>query len=354
MADAVVLITGAGAPGIAGTIYALRENPERKTFRIISTVINEDAVGKYLTDVFYQVPPPEEDDYIRSLERIVRDEDVDIIIPQTTREIFILAEHMDHFRSLGAEVVVSPAESIKIANDKYLLLKRAKQINIPCPRYYLTDSETTLREAAGLLDYPRERTVVKPRISHGMRGLRILSEESWNVEQLLSSKPEGLQTDLDSLVQILRRGKWPELIVSEYLPGEEYTIDVFRGRTTVVILRKRRSIRSGISFDAEVDLREDLIEYCTNLAVALNLKYCFGFQFKIARDGIPKLLECNPRVQGTMVASVMAGFNLIYYAVMEALGEPAAVDGFEINNGTCFVRYWGGVGVSEGRVIGKV
>lgn len=40
MADVVVLVTGAGAPGIAGTVYALRENPERKRFRIISTDIN--------------------------------------------------------------------------------------------------------------------------------------------------------------------------------------------------------------------------------------------------------------------------------------------------------------------------
>ena len=146
------------------------------------------------------------------------------------------------FQDFGAGVVVSPAVRIKIANDKYLLLEMGKQINIPCPRYYLTDSETTLREAAGLLDYPRERTVVKPRISHGMRGLRILSEESWNVEQLLSSKPEGLQMDLDSLVQILRRGKWPELIVSEYLPVRNIQL-MFSGRTTVVIPRKRRSIQ---------------------------------------------------------------------------------------------------------------
>lgn len=354
MADVVVLVTGAGAPGIAGTVYALRENPERKRFRIISTDINGDAVGKYLTDSFYQVPSPEEDDYIRSLERIIRDEDVDIIIPQTTREIFILAEHMDHFRGLGVEVVVSPTVSIKTANDKYLLLEKAKQINIPCPRYYLTDSETALRKAAGLLGYPRKKAVVKPRISHGMRGLRILSGESLGVDQLLNSKPEGSEIDLDSLVQILSRGKWPELIVSDYLPGEEYTIDVFRGSITVVIPRKRRSIRSGISFDAEVELRKDLIEYSTRLAVALNLKYCFGFQFKVSSDGIPKLLECNPRVQGTMVASVMAGFNLIYYAVMEALGVPAAVDAVDIEDGMRFVRYWGGVGVIDGRLIGKV
>jgi carbamoyl-phosphate synthase large subunit len=354
MADAVVLITGAGAPGIAGTIYALKENPERKTFRIISTDIDENAVGKYLTDVFYQVPSPENEDYLPSLEEIVKSENIDIIIPQTTREILVLAENVDHFRYLGAEVVVSPAVSIKTANDKYLLLEREKEINIPCPKYYLTDSETTLREAADLLGYPRKKAVVKPRISHGMRGLRILSEESWDVDRLLSSKPDGLEIGLDYLVQILSRGKWPQLIVSEYLPGEEYTIDVFRGSRCVVIPRKRLKIRSGISFDAEVDLREDLIEYSTRLAVALDLKYCFGFQFKMAGDGIPKLLECNPRVQGTMGASMMAGFNPIYYAVMEALGTPAAVDGIEIKNGTRFVRYWGGVGVSEGRVIGKI
>jgi carbamoyl-phosphate synthase large subunit len=191
MADAVVLITGAGAPGIAGTIYALKENPERKTFRIISTDIDENAVGKYLTDVFYQVPSPENEDYLPSLEEIVKSENIDIIIPQTTREILVLAENVDHFRYLGAEVVVSPAVSIKTANDKYLLLERAKEINIPCPKYYLTDSETTLREAADLLGYPRKKAVVKPRISHGMRGLRILSEESWDVDRLLSSKIHG-------------------------------------------------------------------------------------------------------------------------------------------------------------------
>ena len=50
----------------------------------------------------------------------------------------------------------------------------------------------------------------------------------------------------------------------------------------------------------------------------------------------------------------MAGFNLIYYAVMEALGVPVAVDAVDIEDGMRFVRYWGGVGVIDGRLIGKV
>ncbi len=307
-----------------------------------------------MTDNFYQVPSPEDDDYMHRMEEIVRDENVDIIIPQTTREILVLAEHVEYFRSMGTEVVVSPAESIKIANDKYLLLEKAKEIKIPYPVYHLTRTEKTLREAAHHLGYPQEKVVVKPRISHGMRGLRILAQEKWSVEQFLHSKPEGLEMELDSLIQILKRGKWPELIVSEYLPGVEYTIDVYRGKTTVVIPRKRLMIRSGISFDTRVELRDDLSHYSTELAEALNLKYCFGFQFRVGHDGKPKLLECNPRVQGTMAASVMAGFNLIYYAVLEALGVSIDVDGSSIVNGTRFIRYWGGVGIIDGRVVGEV
>lgn len=176
MAYAVVLITGAGAPGIAGSIFALRKNPDGREFRIISTDINQDAVGRYLTDNFYQVPSPEEDSYLQRMEEIVRYEDVDVILPQTTREISVLAEHVDHFRNLGVEVVVSPADSIRTANDKYLLLEKAKEIKIPYPVYYLTSTEETLREAAYWLGYPQAKAVVKPRTSHGMRGLRILSQ----------------------------------------------------------------------------------------------------------------------------------------------------------------------------------
>lgn len=54
------------------------------------------------------------------------------------------------------------------------------------------------------------------------------------------------------------------------------------------------------------------------------------------------LLECNPRVQGTMIASVLAGANVIWMAVNDALGRPVmAVPGIRL--GSRFQRYWGGV-----------
>lgn len=350
-----VIITGGGAPGIVGTIYALRNNPDGVNFKIITTDINDDVVGKYLTDRFYKVPPPESEEYIPILQKIARREEVKVIIPQTTREIIVLSKNMEKFASLGVTITVSLPESIRIANDKFLLLEKAKEIGVPYPTYYLTNSEASLIKAVDSLGYPEKKVVVKPRTSNGMRGLRILTEEVWDVQRFLSEKPEGVEITLDILLGVLRHGRWPELLVTEHVPGSEYTIDAFRGKYgSVAIPRLREKIRSGITFDAKIDLRADLIEYSIKLAEALNLEYCFGFQFKLSKEGIPKLLESNPRVQGTMIISVFAGFSLIYYSVAEALGKPVKVSNLNLKDGLKFKRYWGGIGINEDGFIGKI
>ena len=52
-----VLITGAGAPGTAGTIYSLKKNPGNIKFKIITTDIKDNTAGKFMSDSFYQLPP---------------------------------------------------------------------------------------------------------------------------------------------------------------------------------------------------------------------------------------------------------------------------------------------------------
>ena len=302
-----------------------------------------------------RVPEPESDEYLPTMREIAQKEHVKIILPQTTREIEVLSEHADIFRDSGIGVVVSSHESIRIANDKYLLLEKAKHAGIPCPAYVLTDSENSLRDAVKSFGYPEKKVVVKPRVSSGMRGLRIVTDQSGDVKHFLSSKPEGAEIRFDALCEILHHGSWPELLVTEYVPGVEYTIDMFRGtRGSVVIPRLRERIRSGITFEARIDLRDDLIQFSSKLADILNLFYCFGFQFKLSSEGVPLLLESNPRIQGTMVVSVLAGCNMIYYSVLEALGKAPEVDSVKINNNLKFKRYWGGVASDNDGFVGKI
>lgn len=352
-----VLVTGGGAPGIKGTLYALRNNPDEVPVRVIACDMRDDVIGKYLADRFHIVPSGEKPDFINALLDIADLEDVDVILPQVTRELLPLAENISLFKARGIAVAISQMGSIERGNDKWKVSEAARECGVPYPNGILTRCQVELMQAVRDLGYPAKKVVVKPRLSNGLRGLRILSEELWDVTRFLNEKPGSFEIRLDDLLGILQNGHWPELIVQEFLPGAEYTVDVFRGRYgTIAIPRLRKEIRSGITFQAKLELRPDLEQYAIRLAEELNLQYAFGFQFKLSEEGVPKLLECNPRVQGTMVTTVFAGCNIIWWAIKEALGDKVipskphqSVDNMR------FIRYWGGLAVyGDGRTAGPI
>jgi carbamoyl-phosphate synthase large subunit len=305
--------------------------------------------------VFHRLPSPEESAYLPRLTEIVQSEGVDVIVPQTTREVEVLSNQKNRFSDLGVGVVASEADAVTTANDKFLILEECRRLGMPTPEYLLCNSKGALTTALEKLGYPERSVVVKPRRSSGMRGLRVLTEDSISVEQLLLEKPSGLRMRRDDFLAIFPQDSIPEFLATEFLPGEEYTVDLFRNESgCLTVPRRRRAVRSGISFDTRVDMREDIISMAASLAESIKLRYCFGFQYKLDAEGIPKILEGNPRVQGTMVTVWFAGFNMIYAAIREAMGEPVDLKGVEIKDGTEFLRYWGGVGILGDDLVTKI
>ena len=145
-----------------------------------------------------------------------------------------------------------------------------------------------------------------------------------------------------------------DYLVTDYLEGNEYTVDSYRNDTIIKsIPRKRTKIRSGISFETSIENNKNLINYSNQLATILDLTYCFGFQFKCDENKIPKILECNPRVQGSMAATVIAGFNLIYYSVLDAL-KINYKPNTSINMKSQFIRTWSGIGINNHNEAKKI
>jgi carbamoyl-phosphate synthase large subunit len=344
-----VLLTGVGAPGTRGTLYALHHNPEGAGVRVVGVDARADAVGRHWVEQFHQVPFPESDSYADILLEICEAAGVELIIPQTTRETARLAELQGQFAAWGVQVMVAPAAAVRRANDKAALLDLFATLGLPYPTYKVTTSEAELRAAAAALGHPTHPVVVKPPVSNGMRGFRVLKEKAWDLHRFLAEKPGGVEIGLDDLTAILGRGgRWPTLLVSEYLPGAEYSVDAFIGRNGAIALpRLRRVVVGGISADTVLESRPDMAAITLQAAGALGLTYAFGFQFKLDDQGRPKLLECNPRVQGTMVAGVFAGVNVIWLALQEALGR-APVPPHAAAAGATFQRFWGGIGCGDG------
>lgn len=355
MDNITVLITGTGAPGIMGTLYSLRNNFDNRTIRTIGADMAEEVAGKHLCDRFYQIKGAHEPEYLSQLLSICRREGVDVLLPHNTAELLVLAKNKEAFAAVGTMVAISDKTGIEAANNKYHLLKAAKMIGVPVPEFYLVSSFSDLRRCAQKLGWPARPFVVKPPVSSGMRGLRIVDESIDLRNMFFLDKPSGIHLKMDNLREILG-DSFPPILAVEFLPGEEYTVDVLTtGATTgepVAIPRKRDLLKSGITFIGTVEKNEDLINYSGLLSRVLGLDYAHGFQYKLGEDNRPKLLESNPRVQGTMVLSTFAGANIIYGAVKRALGEE--LPPFNINWGTRIIRYWGGLGVSGEKVTARL
>ena len=69
-------------------------------------------------------------------------------------------------------------------------------------------------------------------------------------------------------------------------------------------------------------------------------------------NGKLRLLECNPRIQGTMVIATFAGANIIYSTLKLLLGE--LIPRFNIKWNTKILRYWGGISVVNGKMVEKL
>jgi carbamoyl-phosphate synthase large subunit len=315
--------------------------------------MNENAVGRYMADSFHCVPSPDDSGYLEEFIEVCKSERVKVVLPQTTREISVLSRSAERvFDESGARIIASAPAAVEVGNNKYEVLEVFRRLGLPHPSFFLAKGERDFIEAVHSLGYPDRKVVIKPPVSNGMRGFRVLVESPMSLEQFLQQKPTGTEIDLNNMLRILRNGRnWPELLVTEYLPGAEYSVDVFRSDGTVVAIpRLRNVIRSGISFENSMIKRDDLAQFALAAAAEIGLEHAFGFQFKEDKCGIPKVLECNPRIQGTMAASVFAGVNPTWLSVKASLGWPIRPEETRVRDAK-FYRYWGGVGVIDGVAV---
>jgi carbamoyl-phosphate synthase large subunit len=344
-----VLLTGVGAPGTAGALYSLRSARQVWT---VGVDINEDVVGRHLCDRFYQVPTPRDDKFLERILEICEDEHADVVLPQVEEELFRLS----WIRRQATPILVSDTEVIRVMGSKEFLMQYADRVGVPTPKHFTATSYAQLDRALSLLGYPEKKAVVKPAISRGMIGLRVVDASTADQKKaFFTEKPEQYATrvkkaDLKFLGRTFIR---TPLMVMEYLPGKEYSVDVLssKGKVHVVVPRTRDMMRTGITFVGTTERNEEIIEYATRLTEKIGLEYAHGYQFKLDAEGTPKILECNARVQGTMVLSTFAGANIIDGAIRLALDEP--LPRYNVKWGTRIFRQWGAIATYGNTIIGS-
>lgn len=334
-----ILITGGGAPGAAGIIRCLKQE---SSFKVSAADARPNAVGKFLGDDFITIPFATDPAFTDALLNICIDKKIDVLMPLVTRELNHFAKAKEQFNTHGIKVLVSSFSSLEIANDKGRLHQFLEWRGIQVPAYRIVENFQQFEEAVNDLGYPEKTICFKPCVSNGSRGFRIISEQMNELDHLFNQKPDSTYLSLESAKRILSSGKFPELLVTEYLPGEEFSVDclVDNGDSVLIVPRVRNRMIGGISVEGEFIKEDSIIEYCRKVNKELQLHGNIGIQVKKSSNDQFLILEINPRVQGTISSALGAGINLPVLAVKQELGMKIAPQESDVKWGTKFSRYW--------------
>lgn len=323
MKDLCVLVTAAGNVFMPGTLACLKNNGERK-LRLIGADMSDDASILQMCDAAYQVPRGTDPAYADVLLEICKKEKVDILLPIMSVELEALAEKKRTFSEAGTLVSLSDPKPLAIANNKRKLFDYMKAQGLPCAQYYAIRSNEELLRCAKILGYPDKQVCVKATDGSGSRGFRILSEKVSRLDMFLHEKPSAGIIRLSELVDILAEAeKFPELLVMEYLPGAEYSVDLLadHGKVLVSCCRKSLRMENSIMLEAVIEKNPSVMKLCNTVTEKLGLDGNIGFDIRERDDGTPVIMECNPRITAGIPFFAHAGVNLPYLCVKKILGE---------------------------------
>ena len=333
-------MTGAGSPGGPGIIQALKKDID---IDLYIADANPNASGRYMSNdcPFYKLPKASDNNFIDFLLDLCIEIGIDVIFPLVTRELFELSTHKQKFLKKGIKIIVSDKDALFLANNKCSLYNHLKDNKIQVPEFYVVNNKSELAEAAIKLNYGQVPIVVKPCIGNGSRGMRVLDGTADRFDLLFNQKPSSIFTTLEEVITSIGDKKIPRIVVSEYLPGDELTIDtiVNNGELVDCLIRKRTRINNGISTAGNFVDNKEIYEYVEKIVSSIPmLDGPIGFQVKKSAKGKYLLLESNPRIQGTSVAALGLGVNLPQRAVNQALG--ITLEKLPRYSGISFVRYY--------------
>ena len=172
--------------------------------------------------------------------------------------------------------------------------------------------------------------------------MRILDAQAGSFEAFFEQKPGNTHASLESIMGLFGSRELPAMLVMEYLPGEEYTVDALldNGEPLMILPRKRIAMNNGISVAGVFENNEEIINYAAQVFRCMQLHGPNGLQVKRGEDGHFYVLEINPRLQGSTTTAMGMGINLPVLAVNQAMGMNIKPLMPEPRWGLRFVRYY--------------
>jgi predicted ATP-grasp superfamily ATP-dependent carboligase len=272
------------------------------------TFLNTSFFSKYCTRrIVYPSPQQSPNQFIEFLLREIKKNHYDCLFPMEEETLLLLAQHKSEI-SQYARFVIPDLEKIEFVRDKGNLIRFAEVHGIPVPKTFYFPP--TLSLPLSSIPIP---AVIKPRISSGSFGIVYVKKR----EDLLSSYQSVHE-------------RYPFPLIQEWVPdgggtfGLAALFDEASNIKAAFVHKKLRMypVQGGPSTLREGVEHPQIMKSGLSLFKSLNWVGVGMVEFKVdPRDGIPKLMELNPRFWGSLQLSIVSGVDFPYLMLRMARGE---------------------------------
>ncbi len=289
-----VLVTGAGGPAAVSVIKSLCRDP---SVCLLAADMDPWAAGLYLLppDARTLIPAGLDPGFADAVLARCTALGVDVLIPTVDAEMRPLARARAGYAAAGIELMLAPERALDLTLDK-LALAQCCAGHVRVPRTECFDE--SLDPASW--EYP---VVLKPRTGSGSRDISVVA----------------------SAGELAALDRSAEFIVQEYLPGEEYSIDVLADTGSHVIAavpRVRTRVDSGVSVAGRTIHDPELEHFGATVASVTGLTYIANVQARRDAADRPALLEVNPRAPGALPLTMASGVDMPRLALDSLRGRP--------------------------------
>ncbi len=313
-----VLLTAVGCPG-AGSIIELL----KPYYKLCGVDRDIDAYGFHLIPGEVVPDASLHGPYLGEIMRIIKTLHMKFVLPMSTNELLPLTSIKQFVKTTyDCTILVSSHDRLEAAIDKGLLYTYFNKFDF-IPQFVVARTPQDLFKLPKQKLWAKTGFFVKPCRSNGSRGLyRIVSDSdaaNYRLDFTNKPMPYGLLSFREFIARLTSQGmdEVGGLLVSEFLEGREWSVDLISDVYTVT--RIRDEIRSGICTKGHLDFDKKLIDISQQIVKKLGLQFNVNLQFIETNNGF-KLLEINPRVSGTIVLSSQV-VNLPRLALLVAAGR---------------------------------
>jgi len=270
--------------------------------------ISDHNAAKFVFNNFFIGLPVSDSNYLKNLEKEVRQKDIDFIIPVSEHELRLFAK--TEIKSFISEkLIMASPTALEVGFDKLRTANFLLERGLPSPKTQI------LNQAGDESIFP---VIAKSRTGSG------------------SSKIELIENE-DALLLIKKTN--PDFIIQEYLDGTkgEFTCGLFRskeGEIRSIIFK--RELHGSYSGYGEVINNKNISLLLRQMAEELDLVGSINVQLRLTTKG-PTVFEINPRFSSTVRFRELLGFEDVKWSIQDKLNLP--IDGYsEVPDGKKFYK----------------